>query len=215
MHVKRQTIGKFWPVPRKGTKYLATASHEKSKGIPLVVIMRDVLKFVRNKKELQGLINDDKVLINGKIVRDVKYPIILFDSLSFPSIKKYYRAVLENKKISIKEITEAESKKRIYKVIDKKLLKGKKVQVNLINGRNILLEEKINTGDFIVLDSNNKVIKVLELQKGSKAVVTKGKHIGAEGSVKNVSEEGGSKIVELSSKDGDIKVHIKNIFLTE
>ena len=43
MYLKRHKIGKFWPVPRKGTKYLAVATHNKNDAIPLVVVVRDVL----------------------------------------------------------------------------------------------------------------------------------------------------------------------------
>ena len=57
MHIKRKNIGKFWPVPRKGTKYLAVPSHNNSESISLVVVIRDVLKLVRNKKELKRLLN--------------------------------------------------------------------------------------------------------------------------------------------------------------
>ena len=52
VHLKRQNIGKFWQIPRKGTKYLTVASHNQKKSIPLVVFMREILKIVRNKKEL-------------------------------------------------------------------------------------------------------------------------------------------------------------------
>ena len=55
MYLKRKNIGKFWPVPRKGTKYLAVPNHNNNEAISLVVVMRDVLKLVRNKKELKRL----------------------------------------------------------------------------------------------------------------------------------------------------------------
>ena len=56
MHLKRSSIGKFWPLPRKGNKYLAVSSHDKTKSIPLVVVIRDILQLVGNRKELQKLI---------------------------------------------------------------------------------------------------------------------------------------------------------------
>jgi small subunit ribosomal protein S4e len=216
-HLKRQNIKKFWPIARKGTKYLSVTSHEKSKGIPLVVVMREILKFVKNKKELQGLINDKRVLINGKIIRDVKYPVILFDSVSFPDIKKYYQAVLKDKKIGFNEISAKQAETRIYKIIDKRQLPGKKTQVNLSNGKNILSSEKVSVGDFVILNnSDNKIMKTIPLEKGLNIVVIKGKHMGTQGKIKEINEEGKNKIALLNPVDGEeeIKVDIKNLFVT-
>ena len=42
MYLKRNCIGKFWPVPRKGTKYQAVATHDKNESIPLIVVARDI-----------------------------------------------------------------------------------------------------------------------------------------------------------------------------
>jgi len=213
MHLKRQNIKKFWAVPRKGTKYLTVASHEQNSGIPIVVVMRDILGFIKNKKELQKLINEKKVLVNNKEIRDVKFPIVLFDSISFPEIKKHYRAVLKAKKLGFEEISDKEALLRIYKIIDKTQLPGKKVQVNLSNGKNILSSEKVKVGDFAILNlSDNKITKVISLEKGSEVIVVKGKHVGSEGKIKEIHQEGQNTIAEIAIKEEDIKVNIKNLF---
>ena len=213
MHLKRQSIKKSWPIPRKGTKYLAVAAHEKNQGIPLSVVMRDILGLTRNKKELQKLINDKKVLVNGKTVRDVKYPILLFDSISFPEVKKHYRAVLKDKKMSFEEESESAAKNRAYRVMNKKQLKGNKTQLNLSNGKNLLSSEKVDTGDFVVLNfDDNKIVKKISLQKGTEAIVVKGKHMGMQGKIKEITGEGNSKIAEIVVDGEGIKVDIENLF---
>ena len=71
-HVNRQNIGKFWAIPRKGTKYLAVSSNEKKESIPLIVVIRDILKIIRNKKELQKSMNEKKIKIeNSKYYESV------------------------------------------------------------------------------------------------------------------------------------------------
>ena len=195
MYLKRQKIKKFWPVSKKGTKYLAVATHEKSKAIPLIIVMREVLGLVKNRKELQKLLNEKKVLINNKKIRDFRYPVILFDNLSFPKIKKHYKAVLKNKKFCLEEISEKEAGTRIYKVESKKSLKNKKVQLNLSNGKNILSSEKINVGDFVTINlSDNKITKIESLKSGINVIVIRGKHIGIIGKIKEIREEGHKKI---------------------
>ena len=135
-HLKRHKIGKFWPIPRKGTKYLAVATHNKNDAIPLVVIVRDVLKLVKNKKELQRIINKREIQINHKEIRETNYPVCLFDVINLPSIKKNYRAMLStNKKMIFEEISDEEAKTKVFKVISKKTLSNKKMQLNLIHGK--------------------------------------------------------------------------------
>ena len=213
MHVKRNTIQKFWPVPRKGTKYIARASHEKTEGIPLIVVMRDVLKLVKSKKELQKLINEKKVEINGKLIRDVKYPVMLFDSLSFKDINKYYKAVLKGKRVGFEEIDEKKAGSRIYKVIKKRQIKDKKIQLNLNNGKNILSSEKIKTGDFIVLSNKDgKIIQTISLGHDSDVIVVDGKHIGKQGKIKEIAKKGENDIAVILTEEGEIKVDVDSLF---
>ena len=77
--------------------------------------------------------------LNSKIIRETNYPILLFDVLTIEGQKKNYRAILnEAKKITFKEIPEKESLTKTIKVIGKKILSKKLVQINLSDGRNIL-----------------------------------------------------------------------------
>src|SRR3989344_5006984 len=117
MYVKRQNIGKFWPVARKGTKYLAVSTHNKNSSIPLVVVMRDILKLVRTKKELKNAINEKQIRINGKETRKINYPLSFFDVFSITNLKKNYRVSLDNKKMIFEEIPDNEANKKTIKVI--------------------------------------------------------------------------------------------------
>jgi len=127
-HLKRNKVGTFWPIPRKGTKYLAVATHNKKDSIPLVVIVRDVLKIVKNKKELQRALNEKQIQINHKEIRETNYPIGLFDVINLPLIKKNYTAELsKHKKMIFKEISNKEAETKIFKIIGSKMLKGKKI----------------------------------------------------------------------------------------
>jgi len=217
MYLKRQKMRKFWPVPRKGTKYLAVALHEKKNSIPLVVVLRDILKFVKNKREILKLIRDKKISVNWKIIKEANYPIMLFDCISFPSIKKNYRAVFRNKKIAFDEISEKHSERRNYRIIGKKMIGEKIIQLSLNGGRNLRCTkgETANVGEFVIFNlKENKVEKFVSLKKGSKIVVINGKHIGTHGEIENINEEGHNKIAEISSVGREkIKVNIQNLFL--
>ena len=215
MHLKRTEAEKFWSVPRKGTKYIAVPSHNKKNSIPLIVMMRDVLRLVNNKKELKKILNEKQIKINNKIIHDVNYPIGLFDIISF--LNKNYRAVLdENKKISLEEISKNDASTKLIKIIGKKVLKNGKIQLNLIDGRNIIQKEKVNIGDSMVFNfSNNKIDKIIKMEKGKTAYVIRGKHVGASGKIEDIIERGGKKLAKINTKNKKINVWVKNIIVME
>jgi len=42
MHLKRQQAPKNWPIFRKGTKYVVRPKFDTQKGIPLLIVLRDL-----------------------------------------------------------------------------------------------------------------------------------------------------------------------------
>tara|TARA_Y100000310_G_scaffold122529_1_gene121239 strand:- start:7138 stop:7794 length:657 start_codon:yes stop_codon:yes gene_type:complete len=216
-HVNRQNIGKFWPIPRKGSKYLTVSSHNKYNSIPLVVVARDILGIIINKKELQRLINEKKIQVNHKEIRETNYPISLFDVINLIELKKNYKATLsDHKKIIFEEISNKEAETKILKILNKKILPEKKVQLNLIDGRNIVSDEKANTQDSILLNlKDNKIVKVIPVEKGKNVFVMRGKHAGHKGKIEDIMDRGGKTIVKIISDEGKVNVWIKNIIVTE
>ena len=143
MYKKRQTIKNFWPISRKGTKYVTRASHEKERAIPLMIVFRDILGLVENKKELKRLLKKKEILINNKVIKEVNYPVLFFDVLSIPKIKKHYRAVYSKfKKMVFEEVDEKGGSLKTYKVVGKRKLKGGRTQINLSDGENVLYEKR-------------------------------------------------------------------------
>jgi small subunit ribosomal protein S4e len=157
-------------------------------------------------------------LINNRIVREINYPISLFDCIAVPSVKKYYKIILKGRKFEPISVPEKETKSKMYKVISKTYLSGKKLQLNLSQGRNVLLNEKekaenIKSGDFVVMDnSKNNIIKIISIKKDVGVVIVKGKHFGIEGKVIDIIKEGENELAIIKTKDGEIKVNIDNIF---
>lgn len=217
MHIKRADMEKFWPIPKKGTKYLAVPSHNNSESLPLIVVLRDVLKIVRNSKELQRALHEKKILVNHKNVHEVNYPVSIFDIISIPDMKKNYKAKLSlKKKMEFEEVKDKESLLKIFKILNKKSLDKGRTQINLMHGRNIISQEKIETGDSVLLNlKDNKIVKVLKLEKGNNAFVIKGKHAGSSGKIEEIVERGGKKIAKISSDKKRLNVWTKNIIITE
>ncbi len=214
MHLKRNNMPKFWSIPRKGTKYLALASHNKNESLPLIIVLRDIFKIVENKKENKKIINEKQIKINNKEIRDTNYPVCLFDVLTLANGKSYKTLLSGNKKMVFEDVSGKDSEIKIFKVINKKILSDKTTQLNLMHGKNIISKEKVNTGDSIVFNfKENKIVKVIPMEKGKEAFITEGKHAGHKGKIEDIMSRGGKKLAKISSGKGRINVWTKNIIV--
>jgi len=172
--------------------------------------------MVKSKKELKKLLNEKQITINGKVIKETNYPLMLYDSLTLPNAKKNYKIILDNKRFNVKEVSDNEIKTKTYRVIGKTQLPGKKIQINLNCGKNIITNEKINTGEFLVVDnSSNKIKEVIALKKDVEVIVIAGKHIGKIGKIKDIVEQGNIKIAQIKTKNEEINANIKNIYVKE
>jgi ribosomal protein S4E len=78
------------------------------------------------------------------------------------------------------------------------------------------VKEEMTPGSSISLNLNdNKIVKIILLEKGQNAFVFKGKHAGKSGKIDNIFIRGGKKIVKIISEKERINVWTKNLILIE
>ncbi|MEK6842450.1 MAG: hypothetical protein AABX84_01430 [Nanoarchaeota archaeon] len=215
MHLKRQETPKKWPIERKGTTYVVRPNFNLKNGIPILVVLRNMLNLARNRKEVKKAIHLRQILINGKPVIDEKNAVSLFDTITIIPSNEHYRIELsKRKKFDLRRIKESESKEKIAKVVGKKILKKKKVQINLSDGNNILSDVKCNINDSILLNlKNKKPEKCIPLKENANVVVFEGKHIGENGKVEKINHE--HKMAEINVDGKKVNVLIKQIIVLE
>ena len=101
MYLKRQKASNYWPIPRKGTKYLVVPSHHKKQGVPVLIILRELMKVASNRKEAREIIKKELVKLNGKIVKQENMSVVPFDIIEIGN-KKYELGFSESRKFIIK-----------------------------------------------------------------------------------------------------------------
>ena len=212
-HLKRKGMPHEWPVKKKGTKFVVKPVSKK--GIPVLIVLRDILKIAENRKEVKKAIHRKNLLVNDKVLRDEKRGMTLFDTLTIVPSKKHYRLELSEKgKFLLNEINENESKKKVEKIVDKRILKGKKVQLNFYSGGNILSNVSCNTNDSIILDfGGKKVEKCLQLKEKSKILVFDGKHSGEKGEIAKLMPE--RKMAKIKRGKDSVNILIKQLMVVE
>jgi len=212
MHLRRQLVDVKWPITRKGTAYIVRTNCNPKKSLPLLLVMRDMLKVVNTSKELKKILNRGDVNVNGRKVHDVKSVLNLFDSLTIIPSKEHYRLNINEKgKFFAEKISEKEAQEKITKVTDKKILNDKKIQINCIDGFNFLTNEKVNTDDSVVIDfKTRKIAKVVPLRVGANARVIRGRHIGQTGKIEKADE-----MIEVKLQGGKVTIPRTDVIIIE
>lgn len=181
MHIKRKASSIKLPLARKGTKYIARAFDNHTSAVPVIIAVRDLLNLAKTRKEVLQMIKNKVLKINGRLVRDPKESIKMFNI--FEAGKKYVLTLLPTGKFVLKETKEDS---RIGKIIGKKLVGKNRIQFNLHDGTNFISSEKMTIGDSVYLDFSGKIKKHVSFEKGKEAFVLSGKYVGLSGKITEV-----------------------------
>ena len=183
-HMKRIAIPRSWPLKKKAhvfTTKQSAGAHSLETSMPMVTVLRDMLAICDTAKEAKRIVGNRDVLVDGKAVKDPKAPVGLMDVLSIPKMDADYRMVLTPKgKLSLVKIDKAEASWKLCRIEDKTVVKGGKIQLNLHDGRNILLDKNdYKTGDVLKVSfDGQKIVEAFPLQAGAAALVSSGNHAG-------------------------------------
>ncbi|MFN3383349.1 MAG: 30S ribosomal protein S4e [Archaeoglobaceae archaeon] len=208
MHQKRISAPKTYKIPRKAGKWVVRTSpgpHNKE-AIPLAIVVRDLLQYADTLREARKIISSGEVLVDGIVRRDYKFPVGLFDVVTIPKLEKSYRVIFDEKgRYVLREI--AESNKKLYKIVNKTVVKGGKIQLNLFDGTNILATNDFNTKDSVLLKIPEKqILDHLKFEEGALIMIVGGTHAGEIGRVKayKVVKGSGANLVTVETPFGEI-----------
>lgn len=209
-HQKRISAPKSWPVERKNQVF-TVGSHggpHDDKAVPLVVFVRDVLGYAESAKELRYALEEDGVVVNGEEVSDHRLPVGTFDIVGFPSRGEFYRVFPgEGGRLSLVPVEEDAADNKLARIDDVTHVSGGRVQLNLHNGANIVVEERdYSTKDSVVVDlETTEILEHFEYEEGSAVTAVDGRHSGEVGELVDVEVHEGSSdnTVRAEKTDGE------------
>lgn len=210
--LKRLNTPKYLQIKRKHGKFFIKASpgaHPSRFCLPLLHIVRDLLKFVGNYREAKKLIVLGNFKVDGKIVRDPSFPVGLMDVLSIDKLNKHYRILTDSHHgLILHEISEKESQFKLCRINKKTTIKGGQLQLNLHDGRNKLIqiknpktpkEDVYKRMDVLKLSiPEQEILKVLRFKEGNLALIMSGKNIGQTGKIITVLKRFGPRASTVS-----------------
>jgi len=217
-HIKRMAAPKSWAVPRKTSHWVSKPSpgpHCSTESMPLLSVVRDMLKLCDNSREARFIIGSRMIKVDGKVVTDYKFPIGLMDVVTLIKTDQSYRMLIDYKaKLQLVPIDDTEKGWKLARVDDKKTIRKGKVQLNLHDGRCILLpKDQYRTGDVLKIElPSQKVMKSFKLEKGNLALLVGGSHPGSLQTIETYQIRRGSAPNLVTFKEGFETVK-ENVFV--
>ncbi len=184
-HQKRIAAPGSWQINRKSAYWTVKprpGPHPKDRSIPLLLVVRDILKLADTGKEAKRILNEGNVLVDGRVRKDHKFPVGIFDVLSIPEIDAHYMVLMDRRgKLMLHPIDAEEARRKLCRVENRRMLRGGVIQLNLHDGRNLILKpgdkDKIKTHDSIMLDlGTNAILQHFACKTGSKGIIIGGTH---------------------------------------
>ena len=212
-HQKRLSVPKSWPVERKTATFTvkAGAGPHGEDGVPLVILLRDVLGYVDSRKEARFALAEDSILVNGQPINDESRPIGMFDIVAFPDREEYYRVFPdEGGRLALTPIDADAADSRLGKVVGKRQVTGGVTQLSLHDGTNVAVEDgaTYSTNDSIVVDNDDKsIVAHFPYEDGALVTAVRGNHGGKIGELVDidVTAGSGSNIVTVATGDGEFE----------
>lgn len=183
-HMKRLAMPRSWKIVRKSSTWVPkpiAGAHAADKSIPLGLVLRDYLKVVGTMPEAKRVIGNRDIVIDGRVATSHKTPVGLMDVLSLPKLEKHYRVVLDRHgRVALTEIPANQATWKFCRVENKTVVRGGRLQLNLHDGRNVLVKEtSYKTGDVLKLAIPTQEIKGhYAFGQGMTALITGGTHVG-------------------------------------
>jgi small subunit ribosomal protein S4e len=215
--LKRLNTPKFLRIKRKHGKFFVRPSpgpHEARFCLPLLHIVRDLFEIVDNYREAKKMIGRGFFKVDGRVVKDPNFPVGLMDVFSIDKIDEHYRVLpASHHGLNLNKITKDQANFKLCRINGKTTIKGGNIQLNLHDGRNILLnvkdpknpkEDTYKRMDVLKISlPDQEILKKFEFKEDNLAIIMSGKNIGQVGKITRIKKLFGPNASTVSIEHDD------------
>jgi len=188
-HLKRLNAPKRWMLDKLGGIYAPKPSpgpHKSRECLPLVLILRNRLKYALTGKEVMSIVMQRLIKVDGKTRTDKTYPVGFMDTISIDKTDEHFRILYDVKgRFTVHRITKEEASYKLCRV--KTLSLGDKgiPRVTLHDGRTIRYPDPlIQVNDSVMVDiESGKIKDFAKFDNGNMAMIAGGKNRGRIGTI--------------------------------
>ncbi|MCH1461990.1 MAG: 30S ribosomal protein S4e [Candidatus Poseidonia sp.] len=214
-HLKRLAMPRSWPLPRKTTVWVTRptpGAHSLEHCMPLTLVVRDMLGLAKSAREVRHILHNELAKVDGRVVKDTRRGVGIMDVLTLG--EDNYRCILDhNGRLRYRPISAKEAGWKVCRIEGKTTIKGGKTQLNLHDGRNIIVDDpkEYNTGDSLKLNlPDQKVLEHIRFGEGTRCYLIGGAHVGSTAEVSEYVEKRSSMPNEVQF--GDFGTVVRNVF---
>jgi len=186
-HLKRLNAPKHWMLDKLGGVFAPKPSsgpHKQRECLPLALVLRNRLKYALTYKEVNSILMQRLVKIDGKTRTDKTYPLGFMDVVELEKSDEHFRLVYDTKgRFTVHRISSKEAAYKLCRVKHAKLGDKGIPYVALHDGRTVRFPDPdIKVNDTVMLDiESNKIIDFIKFDTGNLAMVVGGRNTGRVG----------------------------------
>ena len=201
-HLKRLVTPKSWTLLKKANTFVVRprpGAHPAALSMPVSLLLKN-MGYASTTKEAKKILNTREILVDGRRVKEHKFPIGFMDVITIKDTKDAFRIILDKKgKLKIIPADESETSLKLSRIKGKTILKKGKIQLNLFDNRNILVDkDNYSVGDSLLITIPFQEIKQhFKLEKGATILLIGGKNKGHKGTVEDITD---TKLIYTENK---------------
>ncbi len=220
-HLKRLNAPKHWMLDKLGGIFAPKPSagpHKTRECLPLILLLRNRLKYALNGKEVTSILMNRLVEVDGKVRTDKTYPVGFMDTVTIPKTDEHFRLIYDAKgRFTVHRISKEEAAYKLCKVKRVQFGKGGVPFVVTHDGRTIRYPDPdVKVNDSVQFDlETGKIRDFLKFDVGNLVMVTGGGNTGRVGTIVHKEKHKGSfDIVQIKDAAGHkFATRVTNVFV--
>eukprot|EP00567_Pseudictyota_dubia_P012892 CAMPEP_0197458638 /NCGR_PEP_ID=MMETSP1175-20131217/49229_1 /TAXON_ID=1003142 /ORGANISM="Triceratium dubium, Strain CCMP147" /LENGTH=258 /DNA_ID=CAMNT_0042993323 /DNA_START=24 /DNA_END=800 /DNA_ORIENTATION=- len=220
-HLKRLHAPKNWMLDKLGGIWAPKPSagpHKSRESLPLVIILRNRLKYALTKRETNLICMQKLVKVDGKVRTDLRFPTGFQDVVTMEKSNDQFRVMYDSKgRFALHPLNDREAKFKLCRITKQAFTSKAIPYIVTHDGRTIRYHDPIiKKGDTVKLDiETGKVIDVIKFEVGNLVMITHGRNTGRVGVMYHRDRHPGSfDICHIRDAEGnEFATRIANVFV--
>jgi len=220
-HLKRLAAPKHWMLDKLSGVWAprpATGPHKLRECLPLVLILRNRLKYGLNATEVNMILKEKLVSIDGKTRLNPRYPCGFMDVVSISRTDQYFRILYDVKgRFILTPIKERKANFKLCRVTKAQVGRGGIPYIATHDGRTIRFPDPdIKVGDSVRINlKTNTIEQFYKLDIGCKVMIIKGRNTGRIGTIRKIEKHPGShNIAHIDDvREHEFATRMTNVFV--
>lgn len=219
-HLKRMSAPHHWMLGKLDGIWAPRPSsgpHKLRECLPLVIILRNRLKYALTKQEVTMICMEKLVKVDGKTRVDPDFPAGFMDVIKIEKSGDTFRLLYDTKgRFVVHRINEEESKYKLARVVKQEFTKKNIPYVATNDGRTIRYADPlIKVDDTVKIDlATGKIVDFIKFETGNLVMITRGRNAGRIGVLQSIERhEGSFHIGHITDSTGaNFATRLANVF---